>query len=72
MPTKRRRIGPARINQPVPHWAWLLLNGELPDRRDPEVEAGMLGWLIGDQVPGLPDYESPEARELRARVGGEL
>ena len=30
MPTKRRRIGPARINQPVPHWAWLLLNGELP------------------------------------------
>jgi hypothetical protein len=67
MPTKRRRIGPKRINQPMPMWAWQLLNGERPDRRDPEVEAGMFAWLLGDPIPGLPDYETAEAHRLRDR-----
>ena len=72
MPTKRRRIGPKRINQPVPLWAQQLLNGERPDRRDPEVEAGTFAWLLGDPVPGLPPYDSDEGASLRERVGGGL
>jgi hypothetical protein len=70
--TKRRRIGPTRVNRPMPLWAWQLLNGQLPDRNDPEVEAGTLGWLLGDEVPGLPEYSSDEGRQLRDRVGGGL
>jgi hypothetical protein len=72
MPTKRRKIGPKRINQPMPLWAWQLLHGERPDRRDPEVESGLFGWLLGDPVPGLPEYSSPEGQWLRERVGGGL
>jgi hypothetical protein len=72
MPTKRRRIGPKRINQAPPHWAWLLLNGERPDRSDPEVEVGLFSWLLGDPIPGLPPYDSDEGAWLRNRVGGQL
>jgi hypothetical protein len=69
MPTKRRKLPPTRINRPMPHWAWQLLNGERPDRRDPETEDGLFGWLIGDAVPGLPPYDSDEGCRLRAAVG---
>jgi hypothetical protein len=72
MATKRRKIGPTRINQPVPLWAWQLLHGERPDRRDPEVESGLFGWLLGDPVPGLPPYDSDEGVRLRHGAGGGL
>jgi hypothetical protein len=70
MPTKRRKIPPRRIGRPAPAWAQLLLAGERPDRRDPEVESGMFGWLLGDAVPGLPDYDTLEAAQLIERAGG--
>jgi hypothetical protein len=70
MGTKRRKLPVRRLNEPVPVWALQLLHGIKPDRRDPETEAGMFGWLIGDRVSGLPDYESDEAEWLRRRVGG--
>lgn len=55
MPTKRRKIPPLRINQPVPAWAARLLDGELPER-DSEDWQEFVGWkFFGDQVPGLPD-----------------
>jgi hypothetical protein len=60
---------PRRIGQPTPAWARLLLMGEQPDCRDPEVEMGVFGWLIGDDVPGLPPYDTPEAARLREAVG---
>jgi hypothetical protein len=67
--TKRRKIPPRRINEPAPLWAERLLAGERPDVRDLEVECGMLGWLIGDRVPGLPPYDSAEGARLRAVAG---
>jgi hypothetical protein len=70
VPTKRRKIPPRRINEPVPEWAQLLLAGEQPDRRDPEVEVGLFAWLIGDPVAGLPDHDTIEAEQLIARAGG--
>jgi hypothetical protein len=54
----------------VPAWAQLLLAGERPDRRDPEVEVGLFAWLIGDAVPGLPPYGTPDACRLIEDVGG--
>jgi hypothetical protein len=69
MPTKRRKVPPRRIGRPVPAWAQLLLAGERPDRRDPEVEVSMFGWLLGDAIPGLPDYDTPEAARLRDVAG---
>ncbi|MCC2663574.1 MAG: hypothetical protein K0S35_1496 [Geminicoccaceae bacterium] len=69
MPTKRRKVLPRRIGRPVPAWAQLLLAGKRPDRRDPEIEVGMFGWLLGDAVPGLPDYDTPEAARLRDVAG---
>jgi hypothetical protein len=72
MPTKRRKLGPRRINRPIPLWAAQLLAGERPDRRDPETEAGLFAWLIGDPIPGLPPRDSEEARRLIDEVGGDL
>jgi hypothetical protein len=72
MATKRRRIGPRRINQPAPLWVQQLLHGIRPDRRDPATELGMFDWLIGDRDDqlGLPPYDSDEGHWLRRRVGG--
>lgn len=70
MPTKRRKIRPRRIGRQIPSWATQLLAGEPPDRRDPEVESGTFAWLIGEAIPGLPLYGTPEARRLIERVGG--
>jgi hypothetical protein len=69
MTTKRRKIGPRRINESIPHWAMQLLRGERPDRRDPAVEVGLFGWLLGDPVAGLPEYESDEGCRLRQQAG---
>jgi hypothetical protein len=70
MATKRRRIPPRKINERTPAWAMQLLAGERPDRNDPEVEAGLFGWLLDDHVPGLPSYSSEAGQKLRDRVGG--
>jgi hypothetical protein len=70
MATKRRKILPRRIGRPVPPWAERLLAGEQPDRRDPEVESGTFAWLIGEVIPGLPDYDTLEAARLIERAGG--
>jgi hypothetical protein len=52
-------------------WAWRLLNGECPDRRDPEVESGLMTWLIGDRDDelGLPPWSSQEGQRLRDAAG---
>jgi hypothetical protein len=65
---KRRKIPPRRIAEPVPFWAQQLRAGIEPDRSDPEVEDGLFGWLLGERVPGLPDYDSDRAERLRARA----
>jgi hypothetical protein len=70
MPTKRRKVPPRRIGRPVPDWAQQLIAGKQPDRRDPDVETGTFDWLLGDAVPGLPDYDTPEADRLIERAGG--
>lgn len=70
MPTNRTRRRRPRLDVRIPDWAARLLAGERPDRRDPEVETGAFSWLIGDVIPGLPPYESAEARRLIARAGG--
>jgi hypothetical protein len=63
MTTKRRKIRPTKINQPVPDWAVALLAGHLPS--DPEGEDAFIGWRwLGENVPGLPPAMSHEGLAL--------
>jgi hypothetical protein len=66
MPTKRRKLPPRRINDPVPHWAARLLTGELPGRDGDDWEEFVSWKFFGDPVPGLPDPMSAEGRALWA------
>ena len=66
MPTKRRKIPPLRINQPVPAWVPKLLASE-PLEIDSEAWAECVGWKFFDEpVAGLPDPMSAEGRALWA------
>jgi hypothetical protein len=60
VPTKRRKIPPKRINEPVPAWAERLPGGKRPQYGTGKHD-DYIGWLyFGDRVPGLPDPMSPE------------
>jgi hypothetical protein len=69
VPTKRRKIAPARINEPVPDWARRLIEtGEVPAQ---ETDAGdaYFDWLfLGAAIPGLPPADSPEGHRLWFRA----
>jgi hypothetical protein len=65
MPTKRRKILPKRINQPVPQWAQDLLEGRMP----PNDCDGFVDWyFFGDTVQGLPSALSNEGVDLVAEA----
>jgi hypothetical protein len=65
MPTRRRQIRRGRLETEVPQWALDLLEGKNP-RTD-----GWVDWVyFGERIPGLPAADSPEGKELIARVGG--
>jgi hypothetical protein len=65
MPTRRSKLPPRLINQPMPPWAVRLVNEGVAPR---EGEAGCnewFGWLFcGDEVAGLPSSDSPEGQQL--------
>ena len=65
MPTKRTKIPPARINDPVPAWVERLKAGE-PPPRDSEAHQELIGWFFFRDVlvPGLPDPDTAEGRAL--------
>ena len=65
MPTKRRKLPPARINQPTPAWAQRLVNeGVLPQEGEPGFDQ-YFGWaFMAEPVPGLPLSDSPEGSAL--------
>jgi hypothetical protein len=65
MATKRRKIGPRLINQPVPPWAVRLVNEGVRPREGEDGSHEWFGWLYcGDAVPGLPSADSPEGQRL--------
>ena len=64
MGTKRLRLAPRRINQPVPQWAQRLLVGERPPQ-DTDAGGEFFGWMfLGDDVPGLPPADTDEGAAL--------
>jgi hypothetical protein len=53
--TKRRKLSPRLINQPMPPWAQRLVNEGVAPREGEDGCDGWFGWLYcGDAVPGLP------------------
>lgn len=67
MPTKRRKIGPRKINRDTPPWAVRFLeDGVTPkEEEDPEGHDQWVGWaFFGESVSGLPDERSPEGQRL--------
>jgi hypothetical protein len=65
VPTKRRKLPPRLINQPVPQWAARLVNEGVAPREGEDGSGEWFGWLYcGDAVPGLPPSDSPEGERL--------
>jgi hypothetical protein len=63
--TKRRKLSPRLINQPMPPWAQRLVNEGVAPREGEDGCDGWFGWLYcGDAVPGLPMADSPEGQRL--------
>jgi hypothetical protein len=68
MPTNRTRRSRQRIDLHVPEWALRLLEGHLPERGSEDDHQYFGWWAFGDRIPGLPDADSLEAREIVARA----
>jgi hypothetical protein len=66
--TKRRKIPPKRINEPLPAWVARLLAGQRPEKDGPDWGAWIGWYYLRDEVPGLPDPMSVEGRAILARA----
>jgi hypothetical protein len=65
MATKRKKLPPRRVNQPMPAWAARLINDGVAPREGDDGSDEWFGWMFcGDAVPGLPAADSPEGQRL--------
>jgi hypothetical protein len=73
MPTKRKKLSPTRINQPMPAWAQRLLEtGEEPARDSPDADQFFGYAFCQESVVGLPPADEllwSDARKPAEKLG---